>query len=294
MDNKKLKVVVTGAGGFVGGRFMEMNKDRFDLIPVSLRSTPVEGLDLSGVNSIVHLAGKAHEMQPIDDQVYYDINYGLTKKLAEEARRQLVPHFVYISSVKVWGDETPGPLNEHSPCEPTDAYGKSKLQAEEMLLHGSAVSFKVAIVRPPLVYGPGVKGNMIRLLQLADKNYPLPFGNIRNLRSMVYTDNLIGLINTILYQQATGVYIAGDEQPVSTEFLVRTIRKSLNKPENLIGLPGSVRMLLKKFKPALYTRLFGSYIIDNSLTNKRLRFQPPVSTQTGIGQMVRWYKEMTA
>lgn len=294
MDNKKLKVVVTGAGGFIGERFMEMNREGFNLTAVSLRSTPVEGIDLSGVDSIVHLAGKAHEMQPIDDQVYYDVNYGLTKKLAEEARRQGVPHFIYISSVKVYGDETPGPHNEHSPCGPTDAYGKSKLQAEEMLLHMSGVRFKVAVVRPPLVYGPRVKGNMIRLLQLADKNYPLPFGNIQNRRSMVYVDNLVALINTILLQQATGIYIAGDEQPVSTEFLVRTVRKSLHKPENMIGLPGAVRMLLKAVRPALYTRLFSSYIIDNSLTNKRLSFHPPVSTQTGIGQMVQWYKEMTA
>ncbi|MBE7170999.1 MAG: NAD-dependent epimerase/dehydratase family protein [Williamsia sp.] len=294
MENKKLRVVVTGAGGFVGERLMEIDRDRFELVPVSLRTTPVEAIDLSGVDSIVHLAGKAHEMKPVDDQVYYDVNYGLTKKLAEEARRQKVPHFVYISSVKVWGDETGGPLNEHSPCEPTDAYGKSKLQAEEMLLHGSAVSFKVAVVRPPLVYGPRVKGNMIKLLQLADKNYPLPFGGIRNLRSMVYVDNLVELINTIVDQQASGIYLAGDEQPVSTEFLVRTIRKSLGKPENMISLPGAVRMLLRAVKPALYTRLYGSYIIDNSLTNKRLSFHPPVSTQTGIRHMVDWYKEMAS
>lgn len=293
MENKKLRVVVTGAGGFVGARFMEMNGNRFELVPVSLRTAGIEGLDLSGVDSIVHLAGKAHEMQPIDDQVYYDVNYTLTKKLAEEARRQKVPHFVYASSVKVWGDETPGPLNEQSPCTPTDAYGKSKLQAEELLRHMSAVSFKVAVVRPPLVYGPGVKGNMIRLLQLADKNYPLPFGNIRNQRSMVYLDNLVELINTILDQQATGVFIAGDEQPVSTEALVRSIRRSLGKPENMLSLPVPLRILLQKIKPALYTRLYGSYVIDNSHTNKRLRFHPPVPTQTGIEHMVQWYKEMT-
>ena len=291
MDNKKKRILVTGTGGFVGRRLMEIDSDRFCLVPVSLRSTNVDDIDLAGIDSIVHLAGKAHEMKPVDDQVYYDVNYTLTKKLAERARQQGVPHFVYISSVKVYGDETPGPLNEQSPCVPTEAYGKSKLQAEEMLLHESALSFKVAIVRPPLVYGPRVKGNMIKLLQLAGKNYPLPFGNIKNRRSMVYVDNLVALINTIVEQQAAGIYIAGDEQPVSTELLVRTIRKELNKPENMISLPLPLRLLLRTLKPALFTRLYGSYIIDNALTNKRLSFHPPFSTQAGIRHMVEWYKE---
>ena len=160
-----------------------------------------------------------------------------------------------------------------------------------MLLHMSALSFRVAILRPPLVYGPRVKGNMIKLLQLADKNYPLPFGNIQNRRSMVYVDNLVELINAIVQQQATGIYIAADEQPVSTELLVRTIRKELNKPGNMISLPLPFRILLRTIKPALFTRLYGSYIIDNTHTNKRLHFHPPFSTQSGIRQMVQWYKE---
>ena len=284
-------MVVTGASGFVGRRFMELNKDKFELVPVSLRSTTVEDIDLEGVHSIVHLAGKAHEMNPVPDQVYYDVNYTLTKKLAEEARRKGVPHFVYASSVKVYGDEAAVILNEKSLCTPTDAYGKSKLQAEEMLQHLSGLHFKVAIVRPPLVYGPEVKGNMIRLLQLADKNYPLPFGSINNKRSMVHLDNLIMLINTIIVRQATGIFIAGDQQPVSTDFLIRTIRKNLGKPENMISIPGVVKKLLQTIKPALYTRLYGSYVIDNTSTNKRLAFDPPVSTEAGIAQMVQWYRE---
>lgn len=292
MENKKLRLVVTGASGFVGRRFTALNKDTFDILPVSLRNTGVEHINLEGVHCIVHLAGKAHEMNPVPDQVYYDVNYTLTKKLAEEARRKGVPHFVYASSVKVYGDEVTAILDEKSHCIPTDAYGKSKLQAEEMLQNMSGLNFKVAIVRPPLVYGPEVKGNMIRLLQLADKNYPLPFGNISNKRSMVYLDNLVMLINTIIYLQATGIYIAGDQQPVSTGFLVRTIRKHLDKPENIVSLPFVVKKLLQTVKPALFTRLYGSYVIDNTSTNKRLDFTPPFSTEAGIAKMVQWYREL--
>ncbi len=291
MENKKLRLLVTGTGGFIGSRFLELNRDAFDLLPVSLRETAVEAIPLEGVDAIVHLAGKAHEMKPIPDQIYYDVNYTLTKKLAEEARKKGVPHFIYASSVKVYGDEGDVMLDERSHCAPTDAYGKSKLQAEEMLQHMSALNFRVAIVRPPLVYGPQVKGNMIRLLQLADKNYPLPFGNISNKRSMVYLDNVIYLINTIAEQQATGIFIAGDDAPVSTGYLVGTIRKYLGKPPNLLTIPGFARKLLQAVRPALYTRLFGSYIIDNSLTNRRLHFQPPVTTERGIEEMVEWYRQ---
>ena len=126
-----MQIMLTGASGFVGERFMEINGSRFDLVPVSLRGTNIEEIDLTGIDSIVHLAGKAHEMKPVDDQVYYDVNYGLTKKLAEWARHCGVPHFVYISSVKVYGDETPGPLNEQSPCLPTDAYGKASCRQKK-------------------------------------------------------------------------------------------------------------------------------------------------------------------
>ena len=269
---------------------MELNAALFELLPVSLRDTPVEAIALEGVDAIVHLAGKAHEMQPIPDQIYYDVNYGLTKKLAEEARRKGVPHFIYVSSVKVYGDEAGVVLNEKSHCAPTDAYGKSKLQAEEMLQNMSDLHFKVAIVRPPLVYGPHVKGNMIRLLQLADKNLPLPFGSIHNKRSMVCVDNVVSLLNAIAYQQATGLFIAGDEAPVSTGYLIGTLRKHLGRPANLLSLPGFARKLLQAVRPALYTRLFGSYIIDNSLTNHRLQFQPPVSTEEGLRRMADWYR----
>lgn len=206
LENKKLKIALTGAGGFIGKRFLQYNKDKFDLVPVSLRETNVEDINLADTDVIVHLAGKAHDMNPVPDQVFYQVNYTLTKQLAEKARLQGVTHFIYVSSTKVYGDEANGVLNERSHCLPTDAYGKSKLQAEEMVRHLSNTRFKVAVIRPPLVYGPGVKGNMIRLLDLANRNLPLPFGNTRNARSMVFVDNLVELINVIIRRQATGIF----------------------------------------------------------------------------------------
>lgn len=288
-----MKIAVTGSSGFVGKRFLEYNRDRFEIITFSLRDTKVRDIDLKGVDAIVHLAGKAHEMQPIPDQVYYDVNYTLTKELAEKAKEDGVPHFIFVSTTKIYGDQVKEIVDEKSPGSPDDAYGKSKYQAEELLRYMSTAVFKVAVVRPPLVYGPGVKGNMLKLLQLAAKNYPLPFGNSRNKRSMVFLDNLVELINTIISQQAMGTFIAGDREPVSTDRLLSLIRKSMGKKEDLVSIPSVLRFFIKKLRPALYTRLFGSFVADNSQTNKTLNFTPPFTTEYGVEKMVEWWGKST-
>src|SRR2546423_11230172 len=287
-----MKVMVTGANGFVGKRFMEYNRDRYELKILPLRNVKPGSIDLQRSQVIVHLAGKAHDMKIKDDKIYYEVNYGLTKLIADEAKKQGIPHFIYISSVKVYGDNQGEVFNESSPCHPSDAYGKSKLQAETYLQSIKTPAFKVAIVRPPLVYGPGVKGNMIRFLELANKNYPLPFGRTTNQRSMVFLDNLVELINKIIDTKAAGIFIAGDLKPLSTEELLRLIRVSMNKRERLITIPSFGKNLVKKFRPSLFSRIFGSFVIDNSNTNTALNFIPPYSTLYGIRQMVDWYKNL--
>ena len=283
---------MTGAGGFVGRRFLEYNTDRYELVPLSLRARRIADIDLSGFDCILHLAGKAHQMQPVADEVYYEVNYGLTKELAEKAKAQGVPHFIYISSTKVYGDQVTGTLNEKSPCNPTDPYGKSKYQSEELLRYMSTELFKVAVVRPPLVYGAGVKGNMLRLLDLSAKNYPLPFGNSRNFRSMVFIDNLVELINRIIDMQAAGTFIAGDSKPIATDQLISMLRKNMGTKENLVTIPGIFRSLLKIVRPEMHGRLFGSFVVDNSITNNKLNFIPPYSSEEGISEMVKWYKQV--
>jgi len=283
-------IAISGATGFVGKRMIVFNDKKFEQKTLSLRNAKVESIHLTGIDAVIHLAGKAHQMEPIADSIYFDINYELTKQLADKAKESGVKQFVYISSVKVYGDEIQGVLNELSACAPTDAYGASKLQAEKYLQSIETKDFKIAIIRPPLVYGPEVKGNMIRLLQLANKKWPLPMGRINNARSMVFVDNLIELINTIIDKEASGVFIAGDPEPLSTSELIGLIRKNLGNKSGLIGIPGAIRKLIKRAKPALYTRLFGSFVVDNSITNAKLHFVPPYSTEQGIKQMVDWFK----
>jgi len=286
-----MQLAVTGSTGFVGKRFIAYDKPGCRFLPLSLREQPVAALKLEGIDAVVHLAGKAHQMTPIDDQVYYDVNYELTRQLADRAKQEGVRQFVYISSTKVYGDDIQVVLNEQSACIPTDAYGASKLKAEQYLQSIGSPSFKVAIVRPPLVYGPEVKGNMIRLLQLAAKAYPLPFGRSGNARSMVFVDNLVELIHTIIAQQAEGVFIAGDREPVATDALIVMMRKYLGNRKGLVSMPAPLRTLLRKFKPGLYTRLFGSFVVENANTNRKLGFIPPYTTEYGVEQTVNWYKQ---
>ncbi len=284
-----MRIGVTGSTGFVGKRYMLTPVPGYEKYSLDLRSTAATDFDLRDTTAIVHLAGKAHEMKPVPDSDYFSVNFSLTKSLADHAKLSGVRQFIYISSTKVYGDEVHSVLNEHSPCTPTDAYGKSKYQAEQYLLSISSDDFKVAIVRPPLVYGPEVKGNMIKLLQLADRKIPLPLGNTNNARSMVFIDNLIALIDKLMVEAKTGVFIGGDPSTLTTDELVRTIRKYLGNSAGLISIPFAVRPLIKMIRPALYIRLFGSFVVDNSETNERLNFVPPFSSDHGIGVMTKWY-----
>ncbi len=292
MDTNKeysKKVAVSGATGFVGRRFLSFNAGKNHIIPLSLRGQIVENLELEGMDTIIHLAGKVHEKSSVPDSAYFEINYELTRRLAERARECGVPHFVYLSSTKVYGDIVEGVMDESSPCHPSDSYGASKLRAEEYLLSLASPSFTVAIIRPPLVYGPGVKGNMIRLLELAEKPVYLPLGDTRNARSMVFLDNLVALINRVLEIRAGGIFLACDEAPLSTDRLLRMIRGAMGRPARLVSLPFFLRSQIRRFRPKLFMRLYGSYVVDNSHTNRVLDFFPPASIETGILEMVNWY-----
>lgn len=284
-----MKIAVTGSTGFVGKRYMDIVYKDYEKAALDLRNVAPEAMDLKGINAIVHLAGKAHEMQPIPDSIYFNVNYELTKDLADRARAAGVSHFIYISSTKVYGDEIPGVVNEDSPCLPVDAYGKSKRKAEEYLLSIQSPEFTVAIIRPPLVYGPGVKGNMIRLMELAGKKIPLPFGKTGNARSMVYVDNLVALINRVIEKKAGGIFVGGDLSPLSTDKLITLMRKSMGNATGLITIPHFFRKILKRVKPALYIRLFGSFEVDNKATNQKIDFTPPYTSEEGIAVMVQWY-----
>ncbi|NET34797.1 MAG: NAD-dependent epimerase/dehydratase family protein [Cyanothece sp. SIO1E1] len=286
------KILLTGASGFIGSRFQEQYANLYQIVPFSLQTGGVEDIDFADIDAIVHLAGIAHRMEPTPDELYYRINHGLTIKLATAARGGGVRHFVFMSTIKVYGEikEEEEAITEKTDCQPSDAYGESKRRAEVDLRNLEATNFRVAIVRTPVVYGPGVKGNIKRIMELANRPIPLPFGKIENARSMVALDNLLALLERILNTNASGTFLPTDPSPLSTTHLVSSIRKELGHRPKLVALPLPFRWLFKRIKPQLYTRLFGSLRIEGQSTNQALEFSPPFTTDQGIKTMVQWYK----
>ncbi len=231
-------------------------------------------------------------MKQIDARKYFEINHVSTLRMAELAKRQGAKHFIFLSSSKVFGDNQHHlVLTESTECQPSDAYGESKLVAEQDLLGMKSDQFVITIIRPPLVFGPGVKGNLIRLLKLVDSAWPLPFGNAQANRSMVNVDNLIALIVHLLNKPTSGVFHAGEATTPTVKELVRAMRLKLNRTPRLVAVPQVFNKLGQVLVPAQMNRLFGGMILSNAYTNQTLGFVPPFSFETGIGKMVDWYQE---
>ena len=283
---KNNHILVTGASGFIGNYAIPYLEEHFPITKVSLRSSSVSEISFENIGAILHLAGKAHQMKAIDPDEYFKVNHRLTVELATKAKKAGVSHFVFISTVKVFGDKVNVTLDEDSICHPTNPYGKSKLVAEQDLLKLSSKNFIVSIIRPPLVYGPMAKGNLKKLENLIQKLPFLPFKNISNERSMVFVGNLTALIIHILNSKSQGIFIAGDQERQSTSKLVETMMKYMNVNKINISLPTMLWLIIKMVKPTIYTRLLDSYIIDNSKTNRKLSFTPPYSFEEGIKKMI--------
>ena len=286
----KKRILVTGASGFIGSFAVPVLKTDFEVDTLSMRSAVAEQADLSSIDAIIYLSGIAHQTQEIPFSEYDKVNHQQPMHLAAVAKSAKVRQFIYLSSTKVYGDHDKNHYDELSECLPTDSYGLSKLNAEKNLLTLAADDFKVSIIRPPLVYGPGVKGNLEKLIKIINRLPILPFGGIRNERSMVYVGNLTALIKTLLDKRMTGIFIAGEKRPVATTELINTMIKALGLSKSNVSLPGFSRMIIRKFKPAIYQRLFESFVVDNSGTNRKLQFDPPFTFEAGIKAMVSHQK----
>ena len=222
---------------------------------------------------------------------YERVNVTQTLELAKKAKESGVKHFVFMSTVKVYGEETDNVYTENTICSPEDEYGKSKLKAEKELLKLEDNSFKVSIVRTPIVYGYGVKANIKSLLNLVDKVPVLPFGKIENKRSMVYIGNLCHLVDVVIEQQKSGVFLACDDEPFSTTRLCELIAKNLEKKIYLIKIP-FFESLLKIVKPSFHKRLYGSLEVDNNATKEKLNLVNPYSVEDGIRLMQSKYNDL--
>lgn len=319
-NNQNSRILVTGANGFVGQRLVSAllrqgykvscaqrnspnkkeKKPGCEYYAVGdLTEMPVWDEALSDVDSIVHLAARVHVMQetatdPVAE--FRKANVEPTLKLARAAIKKKVRRFVYISTIKVNGEQTEdAAFTEKDVPNPIDPYARSKLEAERGLIELAQKSgMDVVIIRPVLVYGPGVKGNVLKLLQLIEKGTPLPFKGINNQRSLLALDNLIDLI--ILCNRhpeaANQIFLATDGHDISTERLVKLCADSMHRRPRLFRVPVTLRHVLARFSSRfrkLERRLYGSLQADSSKARALLGWQPPKSVEQGLADTVNGY-----
>ena len=246
---------------------------------------------------MVHLAAHAHRLgeTPEHRERYAATNAWGTRRLAEAAAAAGVRRMVHVSTVKVNGeDTTTRPYTAQDPPHPQDSYGRSKWLGEKLLLEAAAASgLEAAIVRPPLVYGPGVRANFLRLLQWVDRGWPIPLASVSNRRSLVGVWNLCDLLARLLVHPAAPgrVWMISDGEDRSTPELIREIGEAMGRRVRLLPAPPGLLRVIAGLsgKTAELRRLCGSLQVDVTQTCRELAWAPPVATHEGLARTVRWY-----
>ena len=285
-----MKLLVTGARGFVGTYFTNRYNTQYTIEYFSFLNDDINTLELKGVDAVVHLSALVHQMGGASWEEYKRVNLDQTFSLAQKAKEAGVGQFVFMSSIKACGEESSTPYNESSACSPQDDYGKSKLLAEEALSALEDDNFCVSIIRTPIIYGEGVKANIASLVRLIAKVPLLPFGDINNKRSMIYIGNLCYIMDYLLKNRCCGTFFVADDESLSTKEFIKTIAKTLGKNITLLSVPFFATML-KTFKPSFYKRLYESLEIDTTQSKAKLfgnaGHKLPFSVQEGVAHMIQ-------
>ena len=309
----KNKTLLSGSSGFLGSAVLQRLKDQ-NLVLIGrnntgksnffckeLTSNELYNDCLTDVEVVIHCAARAHIMnEEVADPLaeYRRVNVDGTLNVAQQAADAGVKRFIYISSIKVNGESTSGsvPFTEKDISNPLDPYGVSKYEAEEGLKRiADETQMEVVIIRPPLVYGAGVKANFLNLLKLSNTGLPLPFGLVNNKRSMVYVENLVDFIIRCIDHPAAAnqAFLVSDNHDLSLSGLLRLIRNSMNKPTRLIPVPVSLFKLAGLIfrKQDVVDRLVGDLQVDSSKAMSLLDWKPPYTMEKGIQATVDSFLE---
>jgi UDP-glucose 4-epimerase len=286
MENRN--VLITGSNSFIGTYFKN-NSTQSQVSEVNLIENQPSKIDFKKTEVVFHVAAIVHQDKSISDEIYFKINSDLAFEVAQKAKADGVKQFIFMSTVKVYGENSTeqNPWKEDSPCFPSDAYGKSKLDAEKRLMKLNDENFTVSIIRTPVVYGVGVKGNILKIARFVKTYKFIPFNGIYNKRAMVYIGNLVALIQEVIYQNKSGIFLAGDGQILSTSEFVNNLVQATNEKKYFITFPLIFQKMIKLIKPNLYNRLFGSMVIDNTRTFKELNFHPPFTPKQVLQDVMK-------
>ncbi len=314
-------VLITGADGFIGKALCAEMVSRGWKVRASVRSRekikslPEEiqvietgsiGPDTqwahasNDVESVVHLAGRVHVMEdsssnPLSE--YRIVNTAGTESLARSAASSGVRRFIFMSTVKVNGEGRGVPYCEDDIPGPSDPYGISKWEAEKIIKAiAGETGMETVIIRAPMVYGPEVKANFLKLLKIVDRGIPMPFAGVKNKRSMIYLGNLVDVIMTCLTHPEAGqkTYLVSDDYDISTPELIRKIATALGKPARLFYLPLFMLRLAGAItgKSQAIDRLTNSLAVDLSRIKRELNWNPPFTLAQGLKQTAEWFNKM--
>lgn len=297
-----MKIILTGSTGFIGRNLISfLGGSGHQVENISLRNAwrlPMEG------DALIHLAGKAHDIaESALDEEYYRVNTDLTTKLFDDFLATNIRDFFYFSSVKAAADSVDSILDENVIPNPKTVYGKSKLKAEEYLLLGKLpASKRLFIIRPCMIHGPGNKGNLNLLYKVVEKGIPWPLGSFENQRSFLSIDNLNFLLLTMLQNDKipSGIYNFADDQPISTNELVRIIAKTSRKKERLLKIPTNLISSVAKVGDILklplnserLKKLTESYVVSNAKIKAQLKIeQLPFSAEEGLIKTIKSFQK---
>lgn len=299
-----MKIIITGLSGFVGKNLTQyLLNHELEVKSLSLRdsSWKIE-LDKTS-NAIIHLAGKAHDLENTSEEAeYFKINRDLTIDLFQEFLNSDIQDFFYFSSVKAVADTAIGIIDENIIPKPLTPYGKSKFEAEEYLLSQQLPGDKrVFIIRPCMIHGPGNKGNLNLLYKIVEKGIPWPLSKFENQRSFLSIDNLSYLVFEMLKKRElqSGIYNFADDEPLSTNKLIEAINRALDKKARFLpisaGLIQSVAKIGDKIKLLLNSerlkKLTESYVVSNEKIKSSLGIiELPLSAEEGIIKTIKSFK----
>ncbi len=287
-------VLITGASGFVGQNLIKyLNSQDLILKSFPLREVP-QPYNVQDVNSLIHLAGKAHDLNKVSSpEQYYEVNFELTKTLYDAFLRSNSKKFIFISSVKAAVDQVNSVLKENDIPNPKTHYGKSKLMAEEYIQSQPLLQGKsYYILRPCMIHGPGNKGNLNLLYKLISKGIPYPLAAFENKRSFLSIENLCFIIKEIIERDdiPSGVYNIADDVPLSTNEVIDFIAESRGKEARIFSLNKSFVSSLARLGDLLklplnterLQKLTESYIVSNDKIKKALGKPLPISSKEGL------------
>jgi len=310
------RIVITGASGFIGSHLVPALIGADVEIVCILEpgaENPFAGAQtfsedictarglseaFTGAKVVVHLAARNHVLRETAKDPLFEyrrVNVGGTRNVIRAARQQGVGLFIHFSSIKAMGEGSGEILDERAPCLPLTPYGISKLESEEVIrAEADGTGMAVVIFRLPMVYGPGNKGNLPRMIRWADRGLPFPLVRPDNLRSMVYVGNVVAAVKAVLEAHPAGgaaprTYIVKDDADCSTRMICSSICRAMGKSPRFLPLPAVLGRVAGAISED-FRKVASSFRVSSAKIHEEIGFVPPVSWEEGIARTVRWYK----